>query len=59
MESGTSTTGGTGTKGPRVTRIFRLDAGHQDLQNKPKFVKIGSQEPEIAFGAGKFYCATS
>ena len=53
MESGTSTTGGTGTRGPRTIRIFRLDAVHLDLQNKPKFVEIGSQEPEIAFGAGK------
>ena len=26
---------------------------HLGLQNKPKFVGIGSQEPELAFEAGK------
>ena len=55
MESGTSMIDGTGTRGPRKIKILRLDAGHLRLQNKPKFVEIGSQEPEIALKAGKIY----
>ena len=29
------------------------DAGYWELQNKPKFIKIGSQEAEIALRVGK------
>ena len=42
-----------------VTRIIPSDAGHQELQNKLNFMKIGSLETDLALELGKSYCATS
>ena len=40
------------SKGPGNTRTVRLEQARRELNNKPKFIKIGSQEAEIALKPG-------
>ena len=35
-------------------RFVRLDAGHRELSNKPKFVRNGSLEADLTMKAGNF-----
>ena len=42
-----------------VTRIILSDAGHRELQNELKFMKIESLETDLALELGKSYCVTS
>jgi len=39
--------------------ILRLDSAHRELQNKPNFIKIWSQESDLALRAGKINYITS
>ena len=41
------------SKGYRNTNLRWQDLDLRELQNKPKFIKIGSQEAKIALQAGK------
>ena len=39
----------------RNFKLKRPDAGYWELQNKSKFIKIGSQEAKIALRVGKIW----
>ncbi|CAG8747920.1 2126_t:CDS:2, partial [Funneliformis caledonium] len=41
----------------RNPKLIRPDAGHRELQNKPRCEVFGSQEARIALTVEKIYCA--
>ncbi len=50
---------GTWPRCARNIKILRLDSAHGELQNKPNFIEIWSQEPDLDLRAGKINYITS